>query len=63
MKGLALFVVGGIASLFLVAAPRVALGGVIPSDGAVPEPTALLVWLGLAGIGGLLYSRRNRRQN
>jgi LPXTG-motif cell wall-anchored protein len=26
----------------------------------VPEPTAMLVWAGLAGIGGLFFYRRNR---
>jgi LPXTG-motif cell wall-anchored protein len=28
--------------------------------GELPEPTAMLVWLGLAGAGGLFFWRRNR---
>ena len=62
MKGFALFVIVVIANLVLLAAPRAVVGGTIVGS-PVPEPTAILVWLGLAGIGGLLYSRRNRRQN
>jgi hypothetical protein len=57
MKAAALTAV--LASLAIVAVPEVAWAGVTP--GAVPEPTALLVWLGLVGAGALFYSRRNRQ--
>lgn len=50
-----------VATAFNLAASGVASAGVVdPPGGAVPEPTAMLVWLGLAAAGGLLHSRRNR---
>lgn len=45
----------------LLAAPSVGLAGVEGgTPGVVPEPTAMLVWLGLAGAGGLFFWRRGR---
>jgi hypothetical protein len=48
-------------SFLVCVAPQIAVAG---TDGGgtdmVPEPTALLVWAGLAGIGGLFFWRRNR---
>jgi hypothetical protein len=41
-----------------IAAPQVAFAGTEPA--IVPEPTALLVWAGFAGIGGLFFWRRQR---
>jgi MYXO-CTERM domain-containing protein len=46
--------------LIVVAQPSHALAGLTIDDGAVPEPTAMLVWMGLAGAGGLFFWRRNR---
>jgi MYXO-CTERM domain-containing protein len=43
---------------FIVTAPHVAFAGI--EETLVPEPTALLVWAGLAGIGGLFFWRRQR---
>lgn len=60
MKG-SRFLVVIVAMVVNAAAAGGAFAGVDPPPpGAVPEPTALLVWLGLAAAGGLLYSRRNR---
>jgi hypothetical protein len=48
-----------VATVSVSLATSAAFAGV-PPTAPVPEPTALLVWLGLAAAGGLLYSRRNR---
>lgn len=56
------------ASVFLLAlacgvvifAPRFVFAGLNGEPAVVPEPTALLVWAGLAGVGGLFFWRRNR---
>ncbi|MGD9634381.1 MAG: hypothetical protein AB7G28_05130 [Pirellulales bacterium] len=47
-----------IAALLLFSMPEYAAAGldVVP----VPEPTAILVWAALAGLGGLFFWRRNR---
>ena len=47
-----------VATLLIAAAPGVAMAGVVP--GPVPEPSALLVWLGLTAAGALFFWRRNR---
>jgi hypothetical protein len=45
--------------LLFVAAPSAAFAGTdLP---IVPEPSAMLIWAGLAGAGGLAYWSRNRR--
>jgi hypothetical protein len=50
-----------VATVLIAAASGVAFAGIEPPPaGVVPEPTAMLVWLGLAAAGGLLHSRRNR---
>jgi len=49
-----------ICCILIIAAPRIAFAGLEPTPGTVPEPTALLVWAGLAGIGGLFFYRRHR---
>jgi hypothetical protein len=48
------------ACLFLMGVPTAALAGGAPS--AAPEPTSILVWAGLAGAGGLMYWRQQRRK-
>ncbi len=57
MKAAALLV--AVTSAVIIVSPKFAVAGVAPV-GEVPEPTAMLVWLGLAGAGALFYSRRNR---
>ena len=47
-----------VSSLLVVASPEVALAGLVTAP--VPEPTVLLVWVVLAGAGGLFFWRRNR---
>jgi hypothetical protein len=52
-----------VATVMIAAAPSAALAGIIvdpPVPGAVPEPTALLVWLGLTAAGALFFWRRGR---
>ncbi len=48
--------------LLLVALPSAAFAGSVPAP-IVPEPSAILIWAGVAGAGGVTYWWRNRRQS
>ena len=48
-----------VSCLLVAAMAGIANAGII-GGGELPEPTAMLVWLGLAGAGGLFFWRRNR---
>lgn len=63
MKTSCLFV-AMVAVGLVVGVPESVVAGITPgpSPGTVPEPTALLVWLGLAAAGGLFFWRRGREQ-
>ena len=62
---LSTFVATAVASTFVVgtfAIPAIA-GASFPGDGVVPEPSAILVWAGIAGAGGVAYWWHKRRQS
>lgn len=59
MKISALITAAVASSLLLVALPTAAFAGTIS---AVPEPSGILIWAGIAGAGGVAYWWRNRRQ-
>jgi hypothetical protein len=48
-----------VSCLLVATMAGIANAGVV-DGGELPEPTALLVWLGLVGAGGLFFWRRNR---
>ncbi len=47
--------------LLLVALPSAAFAGDPLPSPVVPEPSAILIWAGVAGAGGVAYWWRNRR--
>jgi hypothetical protein len=56
---LSVLLIAVVSCSIMVATSGVANAGV-NGTGQVPEPTAVLVWAGLAGAGGLFFWRRNR---
>lgn len=60
MKLSALLLLALTSSLLALATPRAALAGVVPNP-SVPEPSAILIWTVVAGVGGAAYWRRDRR--
>jgi PEP-CTERM motif len=59
MKALILLV-AVVSCLLIIASPGIAFAGATGGPNQLPEPTTLLVWLGLASAGGFFFWRRNR---
>lgn len=60
MKNRVLIVVALTSSFLLGAVPSAALAGFVDPGPSVPEPSALLIWAGIALAGGAVYGWRKR---
>jgi LPXTG-motif cell wall-anchored protein len=61
MKNSALFVAALASGLVLAVLPVATFAGTTPR--IVPEPSAIFIWAGIAGIGGAIYWWRNRSKS
>jgi LPXTG-motif cell wall-anchored protein len=62
MKFSSFFVHAATATVVLLGSSSAVFAGA-PAAPVVPEPSAILVWAGIAGVGGAAYWWRNRRQS